>query len=192
MSWDIIMGASNLLILLGTLFVAFWAYKSQRAHNFNSVRPILQLDLGDYEDDIYVRIYNNGVGPGIIKNIEIKKYNDGAIRSDIIGYFENLDWEWDVFNTGLEGLAISPNCYTYFIEMKFPNDFQRERIRRILKDLHIKIEYIDIYNNSMEPINTSLDWFGRDPALRKTKAKRKQTNTINISSSTVKIVDTNE
>jgi len=183
----VVIAIINLLVLVGTLFVAYWAYKSQRTHNSNSVKPILQLDIGDYEDDIYVRVHNNGVGPGIITNVEIKKQNDNAIRKDIISYFENLDWEWDVFSTGLEGLAISPNRYTYFIEMKNPSEEQKEKLRKVLKELIIKIDYTDIYNKPMEPISAQLSWFGRDSSLRKTKATRKnEVNTYyNISGNAI-------
>ena len=153
MDFDIIIAVLNLLVLLATLSVAFWTYKSQRIHNYNSVKPILQLDLGDYEDDIYVGIYNNGVGPGIITNIEIKKLNDNAVRKDIIGYFENL--EWDVFNTGLEGLAIAPNSHKCFIEMKNPDNSQKVKIRKVLKELNVKIEYTDIYDKPMKSIYTT-------------------------------------
>jgi len=178
---DIIIAVLNLLILGGTLFVAYTTYKSQKIHNYNSVKPILQLDLGDYEDDIYVRLYNNGVGPAIIKSIKIVKSGDNATRSDIIGYFENLEWEWDVFNTGLEGVAIAPNQYTFFIDMKNPNDDQKRKLRNTLRKLQIQVDYVDIYGNLMLPINEDLSWFERDNSYKKAKARRKNSHVINVS-----------
>lgn len=179
----------NLITLVGTLVVAIGAFISQRTHNFNSVKPIMQLDIGDYEDDIYVRIYNSGVGPGIINSIEIKKRNDGSIRTDLISYFENLNWEWDTFNTGLEGYAISPNTYIYFIEMKDPDVNQKQQLRNILKDVHIKIIYSDIYGNKQLPINTTLEWFGRESTLRQNRAKIKRHKVVNYAAENINIVN---
>jgi len=174
MNLNILMTVLNILILAGTLFIAFWAYKSQRTHNFNSVKPILQLDFGDYEDSIFVDLYNNGVGPGIITKIKVTNSN-GHIENDLIAYFKDLPWACNAFTTRLEGYAISPNCEICLFETE-NRDKHKAEIRNILKDLHIEVEYIDIYNRHMKPLSEYLDWFKSDPYIRKISAGKKRNN----------------
>ena len=47
------------------VIVSWQAARKQNEHNMNSVRPILNIELGDYERDIHVSVANNGVGPAI-------------------------------------------------------------------------------------------------------------------------------
>ena len=172
MDLTIVMAVLSLLTLICTLFVAFWTYMSQRTHNFNSVKPILQVLLHDFENHIWVRICNNGTGPAIITKVEITKKDDNTIRKNIIGYFEDLDWEWDAFRSRAEGVAISPNGDITLLEMQDPEPGQRDEIREVLKDLHMQLEYVDIYNRPMEPISRNFSWFGRNSSF---KGKNKKT-----------------
>ena len=56
--------------------------------------------------------------------------------------------------------------------MKNPNDFQRDKIRSVLKYLTIKIEYADVYNKlTHNPIYERLNLYDRDPQLMKAKIK---------------------
>ena len=71
-----------------------------KEQNKNSVRPILNVSVGDYEDNIYVRLHNNGVGPAIITRIQCNVdgnncrligSNDGSLVSNIplMAYFKD-------------------------------------------------------------------------------------------------------
>ena len=67
---DILFTAASILISIVAVFISVQTFRSQKEQNKNSVRPILNVSVGDYEDNIYVRLHNNGVGPAIITRIQ--------------------------------------------------------------------------------------------------------------------------
>lgn len=58
---DMIFSITSLIISCITIVIAVNTYKANKEHNRNSVRPILEIALGDYENDLFVRIENSGV-----------------------------------------------------------------------------------------------------------------------------------
>lgn len=64
------------------ILIALLTYYSQKIHNRNSVKPLLNVIFGDYENCIYVKIQNNGVGPAIIKSMVCN--NDKSETSDTL------------------------------------------------------------------------------------------------------------
>ena len=48
----------------------------QRKHNRKSVLPIGHISVGDYENQIFVRLWNYGIGPMIIKRVVVVKEGD--------------------------------------------------------------------------------------------------------------------
>ena len=45
--------------------------QTQREHNYKTVLPILLIEPLDHDEEVSVKLYNNGIGPAIIINIEV-------------------------------------------------------------------------------------------------------------------------
>ena len=86
---DILFTAASILISIVAVFISVQTFRSQKEQNKNSVRPILNVSVGDYEDNIYVRLHNNGVGPAIITRIQC---NVRRILSSFFAWLEDEDY----------------------------------------------------------------------------------------------------
>src|SRR5580704_2616478 len=56
--------------------IAALSMRMQRSHNRKSVLPMGSVTVGDYENQLFVRVWNYGVGPMIIEKLVIEQ--DGA------------------------------------------------------------------------------------------------------------------
>ncbi len=143
--------------------LSFW---TQRRHNFKSLTPIAQFPISDYDNLIAVKLKNTGVGPLLVEKFTSHK---GNIQKDnIISWMPKTPkgLKWDTFYDSLDGLSIPPNQEEILIELsgnikdeifiKF-----RDKSRKALKDLKIKVQYRDIYNRKMPLKERDLKWFGR-------------------------------
>jgi len=59
-----ILGAVNLMVIV---LVAVLVHRLETKREHDMVRPFAYINVGDYEDDIYVKIQNHGLGPMVIK-----------------------------------------------------------------------------------------------------------------------------
>lgn len=155
-----------ILIALLSLAVSLWFFWIQRKHNRLSVKPILTLVKGDYEDNIFVKLRNKGFGPLIIENIKVFKEDDNK-SSNIMDFMPNLPEgkSWSGFSGVLDNVVLSPNeerilvGYTPESENKEEEKIKYD-IRNNLKDIKINIKYKDIYNTVYYEY-LELSWFGR-------------------------------
>ena len=69
-SWTAILAV---FISLVSVFIALINFAMQRADNRKALLPIGNLSLGDYENHIFVRLRNDGVGPMIVDHIVVKR-----------------------------------------------------------------------------------------------------------------------
>lgn len=180
-SWpDIIIAFCSLLTSVVAVVISINTYQSQKEHNKNSVRPILDIVLGDYEDNLYIRVVNNGVGPAIITDIScISKKADGEKTSkslvDLIPYsatVKRLNSEsiadlrtYTDFVEDISGRTISPDHGIVLLRMENPSENQRLVLRDFLKDCCVEIHYTDIYNSDPWTSKRDLDFFGRTPVF---------------------------
>lgn len=155
-----IISAVSAVVLIVTLFL-------QRKFNRNNVRPIINVIIGDYEDDIYVKLVNNGIGPAIITALECEYYGDvvkKGKRSSLIGLLnENgttsyeID-EYTTFDEDIKGRTISPKSEIILVQLNNPS--YNVQIRLMLKDIVIRVYYKDIYNQPFKE-ERKLVYFGR-------------------------------
>ncbi|MCL1963816.1 MAG: hypothetical protein FWF69_01995 [Firmicutes bacterium] len=160
---DIVLPLSSLMVAVISIIVAMRALKGQKIHNKNSVKPIIQLRFGDYEDRIFVSAVNRGVGPGIVKNMIITNEETGEKYDhliDIFGDSECTGWPWSMYNKRLKGIAIRPGISFTLIKMNKPNEKQKAIIRKRLCALKIHFEYTDIYGQIFKN-SYGLEFFGR-------------------------------
>lgn len=174
--FDAAIAISSIVLSLVAIIISIITFRSQKEHNKNSVRPILNIVFGDYEDDIYVRVDNNGVGPAIIKKIECSycaEVNKVAEKSlvDLISHWkssqkneEYLSETLDCFTDFVEDIAnrtIAPGHQIVLLQLADPAHGQRIELRRFLREVNVKISYTDIYNSKPWECSRAGDFFGR-------------------------------
>jgi hypothetical protein len=149
--------------------LSFWV---QRIHNRKSVKPIGMITVGDYEDDIFIRIDNSGIGPMIIKKLEVK--NSDRTATSVIDILPDdlcKKVTWATFAKKVEGKALLAGDELKLIEyqvdydnpkidQRFVEQF-KEDLRGSLKNIHIYLEYTDVYEKETFKVDRSMDWFGR-------------------------------
>lgn len=175
---DVITSACSLLISVIAVIISINTYRSQKEHNKNSVRPILNIVLGDYEDDLYVRVDNNGVGPATISSIECTcSYFENSMNAnslvELIPYEASVQGErggsianmhsFTDFVEDITGRTIPPGGHITLLQIKEPKKGQLLALRNLLCKCFVIIKYTDIYNSKMWDCERSLDFFGRNP-----------------------------
>lgn len=159
-----ILSYGEVVIAAIAVIVAIVTAKSQEKHNKNSVRPILNLILGDYDDNIYVWVENNGVGPACIKSVKCTYQGDdmcqeGASLIEVLpaGLVEHYTTFVEDFSTR----AISPQQGLMLLQKKEPSEEEVIELRQQLKNCSVEITYTDIYGKAVWIEKRSLDFFKR-------------------------------
>jgi len=166
-TYDVAIAA--LFVSLLSIFLTSLNLWMQRTHNRKTVLPIGHITVGDYEDDIFVRLRNDGVGPLIVDELSVFKTDDKAnSKNAIIDFMPDLpgDLLWTTFVRDIKGRALLPQGHISLIEFKRqpPNkDFEsmKEIVRRELSTLCVAVMCRNIYDDKMPLIVRRLDWFGR-------------------------------
>src|SRR5215210_5687660 len=60
-----------LFVSLLSIILTLRALRLQRIHNFKSLTPIASILAADYENELEVTIRNTGVGPLIVKRLQV-------------------------------------------------------------------------------------------------------------------------
>lgn len=167
-----VIAISAVTISITSLIVSVLALHIQRVHNKKSVKPIGQITIGDYEEEIYVRIDNNGVGPLIISKFEAAYLT--LVKSNLIELIPedlNQKIEWSSFVQEIEKKVIPSGERMILLKAKHGGDKDASKItvhdqywselRRVLADITIKINYTDIYDSKPEEITRNLTFFNR-------------------------------
>ncbi|QNU66015.1 hypothetical protein EHE19_014140 [Ruminiclostridium herbifermentans] len=155
------------------IVVSIITYESQRRFNVNSVKPILNIVFGDYETHIFIRVHNNGLGPAIIKNLQCENIkNEKAnsvielipqeiiIKTQMGSKIVNLH-SFNDFVESIEGRVIAPDNEITLVSYTPTDALDIQGIRQILKDLVIRVDYADIYDNKQSSCIRDCKWFGR-------------------------------
>jgi hypothetical protein len=161
-SWTAILAV---FISLVSIIITVVNVAMQRAHNRKSVLPIGTLSLGDYENQIFVRLRNDGVGPMIIDNISVHQIeNEKEIGSTLIDLMPK-GVVWRTFVRDISGRAFAASKDIDLILFEGDSDDARfidgrQRIREALSNLRVKVHYHSIYGEKLVA-ERALDWFGR-------------------------------
>lgn len=158
-----IIAMSAIIISIISLFVAVWSLYSQKKHNQLSVKPIAHFSKGDYENQIFVRIKNYGLGPLIINKFEITR--DNQLFKRLIDSFDEIDtpFVWDTFTDDIEGRVLAPQKEFTLIQGSFEpeQNYIREEIRSLLSKTTLTIHYKCVYDKEQPSVTEQLDWFSR-------------------------------
>lgn len=159
MSTSDIIASSALVIATLSFLTAVWQARLQRLHNANSLKPIAQLAPADYENKLFVKLVNCGVGPLIITN---SLFYNGIAQHDNLIDFLPTNIMYDTFHTLYTGRVVPANDSVILFEKSFEllTNEDKAQLRSILKDIKVRIEYEDIYQNSFV-LDRNLAWFGR-------------------------------
>ena len=144
-----------------TSIVSTWF---QRKHNKNSVRPIIDISFGDYENRITIKLVNNGVGPAILKSFKCGKKKKGEptiIKKVPIEFVsQELQLVYRTFTDDISGFSIAPNHHRTLLEFVSDKKSDIIALRKCLMYLELTVEYTDIYNKKMK-VHRKFDWFAR-------------------------------
>ncbi len=148
-------GAVVALATLATT-LPFSAFKLK--HDILSVKPICDINPGDYEDRLFVQIRNVGIGPMVITKFWCK--NDVREYEAIIQMFNDEGITWTTFYETLDGKTIPAGKMCMLIEIRNPSLPEKYQIRKRLSEVTVYVEYANIYGKKFK-CKKSLDFFGR-------------------------------
>jgi hypothetical protein len=156
-----------LFVSVVSIIIAIVNMTMQRAHNKKSVLPIGHISLGDYENQISVRVRNDGVGPMIIERVMVTGEGERT-ASAVMDFMPELPsgYLWRSFVGDISGRAIPAEGNIILISLEGDQDDKgfiaaRRMTREALSRLSIKVNYRNIYGETMPPASRSLSWFGR-------------------------------
>jgi hypothetical protein len=162
---DLIIAGCAIIISFFSLIVAARTLCAQRIHNYLSVRPIAQFSYSDYENCIFVKLYNYGTGPLLVEKFSVQTQSDQNIHSSVINAFGGLENKiiWNDFAKEIDGRALSPNAELTLIEVSFSptQNETRSKVRSALAKMTLHLSYKDIYDRPQSEKKESLSWFSR-------------------------------
>lgn len=161
---SLIVAVCAAIISLASLAVAVRALKVQREHNYLSVRPIAHFSRGDYEDCIFIKLKNYGVGPLLIDSFIVQATQSTHKRLiDALGSVAS-EITWDTFTDTIDGRALAPNKEFVLLKGSFTpaQDSAKAKVRSSLSKMTLRLAYKDIYGRTQPDISEPLSWFARD------------------------------
>lgn len=161
---SVIVAVCAAIISLASLAVAIRALRSQREHNYLSVRLIGHFSRGDYEDCIFVKLKNYGVGPLLIGSFIVQAAQSTHKRLiDALGSVAS-ETTWDTFTDTIDGRALAPNKEFVLLKGSFSTSQKavKAKIRLALSKMTLRLTYKDIYGRVQPEIREPLSWFARD------------------------------
>lgn len=130
----------------------------QLRHNKNSVKPISEIKLSDYEDKLAVKIENVGTGPLTVKKLVFKNGNKES--PTLVSLMPQINQFWNTFTESIDGWTIPVGGQLILLELCPENDETKELIRKTLSNITAYLEYTDIYGTKFQN-QKSFDFFGR-------------------------------
>ncbi|OGT83126.1 MAG: hypothetical protein A3G96_03385 [Gammaproteobacteria bacterium RIFCSPLOWO2_12_FULL_52_10] len=162
-----IIALAALTISMVSLYVSHATLKIQRRHNVLSVKPIPMVSVADYEDRLTVKILNNGSGPLIIKDVQVKK--ESQVRESLVDWMPSLPdgMYWATFAGPVKNRSILPGNEIKLLELNGDHSEKkfkevRDNCRAALCQLTVVLEYTDVYGSAFEFHEKQLSWFGRN------------------------------
>jgi hypothetical protein len=154
-----ILALTAVILSLFSMFSTIVFSLLQQKHNRNSVRPICEIKVNDYEDKLGVYLANHGTGPLTIKEIICKD----AERSSpvLVSLMPQINQPWTTFTENVTGWTIPVGERIALIELHPENESNKIHIRRALMQIEIKITYTDVYGKSKFHVSRELVFFGR-------------------------------
>lgn len=163
----VLAGVAVVLSLI-SLYVAHAGLRHQREHNRLSVRPLAYLVLGDYQNQLFVKLRNNGTGPMVVKSIVIVGAKDPT--RPLIDSMPPLlpKVSWTTFVEDCAGRSVPAGGELVLLELSSESsassaqfELYRDKVRLALGKLDVRAEYTDIYGSELPEAKRSLKFFHR-------------------------------
>lgn len=160
----VIVSVLALLVSVVSIWATVKAMRLQKEHNYKSFAPIPWISLADYEDQLSVKIFNNGVGPLIIDRVEV---TDGRLRKpNVIDWMSSVPTHWSTFISELRNRSIAAGQSLTLLEWQTDGSKSADKIRDLCRSELMKLKLVmhwrDIYDRSQPPSERSFEWFGRN------------------------------
>lgn len=163
-----VLAAVACVISFISLYVAHRTGKHQEKHDRMSVRPLAYIAVGDYENRVYVKLQNNGVGPLIVMSVTI----EGAAEpgQPLIHAMPELPPKaaWTNFVEEISGRSVPPGGELFLVDLEVGSSashayftLARDKVRLALGRLTVKVEHTDVYDQQLPVAVRRLDWFHR-------------------------------
>jgi hypothetical protein len=163
-----ILAAVACVIAVISLQVSRKTLQHQHEHNRMSVRPLASIMVGDFENRLYVKLVNNGVGPMIITRLIVP----GATEPNRALIFHMPDLHpkvfWTTFVEDTSGRSIQPGSEIVLLDLDSASSasagqftLSRNLVRTALGKLALEVHYTDVYNTAFVPVSRDLKWFHR-------------------------------
>ena len=167
-NWEGIVAIAALLTSVLATVISFKLLKIKEVHFQKSVRPMLQIGQWDYENCIKVDVKNAGIGPAIVKEIEVFK-NKHEKKTCIYHWLPKKlpgNMNYKEYWTAHESFVVKAGGEIKLIEIHVDTSNEeeikcREEIRGILRGLTVRIVYDDFYDQQIEDKKMKLHLFGR-------------------------------
>jgi hypothetical protein len=154
-----------LIVAAVSIGIAFYGVKLQRQNNLMAVRPLPYISCADYEDLLWVKVRNDGVGPLIINRVEFDRDGRSAEYPDLISYMPQLpaDLHWSKFSRGL-ARTVAVGADLPLLELQLDpskkNHVQfRDACRAALRRIEVTVSYTDMHGTTFTPVSRLLDFF---------------------------------
>lgn len=160
---------ATVIISIVAIVVSVTTYCMQRKLQIENIKPLISFELIDLPDRIAIKLRNDGLGVGKIKEA-IFAGKCGGRWNNLIDAIEGIGSTdaikereiWKRYLESYKDLAIAPNRERILIEIKLFNNIELlDDIRDILKQIETKIIYTDIYDNEQKPLKTDFEYFNR-------------------------------
>lgn len=147
--------------------LAVWTAFVQRKHKRLSARPIVSVPVADFEYRVGVFLQNKGIGPMRVRKLRVTDF-EGVTHDDLVSHMPPLvsGILWSNFYDSVDGSALEVG--KRFDLLLLEGDPQnlvyrqsRDAVRRKLSTLMVRVDYEDLYGQSIEPLEERLSWFGR-------------------------------
>lgn len=163
-----------LVISILAILISLFALFQKRSQFKNQIMPLAEISIGDYEEEIYVRIQNNGHGTMRVKGFEA--ISKDLTKSNLIDHL-NLELpyglEWENFVEQFEGRNLRVGESLDAIRILGLTDYPtkdhvdiyksyKQEMREILSRIKIVVNYSDINNRNSYSESRKLDFFSRN------------------------------
>jgi len=168
--WEVV---GKLAAVASAIFSAYAAYNSRQlvvsliSSQRLSIRPLVQISFGDYDDRLYVSIENHGLGPMIIENVSVVKAGVEVGGSLVYAKdFPFIERYVDDFVRDFGGRAVQHGGDALIFRAKgeiSDPEFQDylNQLRKYLSDVEFLVAFKDMYDVKQEPARRNGSWFAR-------------------------------
>lgn len=171
MSPEILQSWLALIVATVSIGIAFYGVKLQHRNILLSVRPLPYISCADYENLLWVKIRNDGVGPLLIKAVHFNREEAIDEFADLVSYMPKLPpgLFWSKFSSGLVRtvpLGGDLPLLEFALDPAKPTQARfRDRCRAELQRIEVIVEYTDMHGSAFVPVSRNLDWFKRRLAI---------------------------